>query len=310
MSAMLRNTAFAIATFALTVVPGTALGQAWVGVKGGLSLSMDYTYSPSDRIVETEGEVFEGPGTGSTNHTVAISTEYTPIENLAITAMIPIVTTKYHTSPDAVFAGHGSFDDGNHHTVLQDFKLTTRYMILNNSPIAFSPHVGISFPMSNYENLGYASAGRGLKQLHVGAGIGKYFTSGPVKNLYLHLLYEFSIVERYKTVFPETDDYGQNRSDVKFIAGYFVNDNIEINLGADYAKTHGGLDFLDYNDLPEWVQIHHDPILAESFLLVGGGVTYEPFEGFRFNFALRYWATGTNTRDGHIASIGFAWDII
>lgn len=315
-SSMIRNIIFAAALPVFAAAPGAAFGQAWVGVKNNLNLSLDYTYSPSDLIVETEGQVFDGPGIGSVNHSVTLAAEYTPIDKLAVTAAVPLVTTKYFPDPMSAFPGHGANDDGNFHSSLQDFKLITRYMVLDNSPIALSPHLGFSIPMANYETQGYASTGRGLKQLHMGLSVGKFFTEGPVQNFYVHLNYEFSLVEKYKTVFPETEAYGQNRSEVHGIVGYFISDKIEVNLGVDYRKTHGGLDFLAYGELPTWVQYHHDALLAESMLLAGAGATYEPMEGLRFNLGLRSFLSGTNTRapdaiyKPFIMTVGVSWDAI
>jgi hypothetical protein len=315
-SSMIRNIIFAAALLVFAAAPGVALGQAWVGVKNNLNLSLDYTYSPSDQIVESEGQAYDGPGIGSVNHSVTLAAEYTPIENLAVNASVPIVTTKYFPDAASVFPGHGANDDGNFHSSLQDFKMVARYMVLDNRPIALSPHIGFSIPMANYETQGYASTGRGLKQLHLGLSVGKFFTEGPLQSFYVHLNYEFSLAEKYKTVFPETEAYGQNRSDIHTIVGYFISDKIEVNLGADYRKVHGGLDFLDYAMLPEWVQYHHDALLAESMLLAGAGATYEPMEGLRFNLGLRSFLSGTNTRSPNavykpfIVTFGLSWDAI
>lgn len=316
---MLRISAFAITTCLLVAAPGTALGQAWVPVKNSLSASLDYTFGPSDRIIESEGfDPIDAPGLA--NHTVAIGAEYTPpIKNLAVSVTVPIVTTRYAPENDGDLPRHGRYDDGNFHSVLQDLRTVVRYQVLPNSIVALAPHVGVSVPMTDYETLGFAGAGRGLKQLHLGVGVGRYFTDGPLQNFYVHALFEYSKVERYKTAFIETEQYNQDRIDVKGIIGYFIMDQLEVNLGVDWRYSLGGLYFKDlfpnpddpdHVVAPDWVNQHHDPLLAEGFLLLGGGVTYEVIEGFRFNAVFRYWATGQNTRDTHVIGAGFSWDIM
>ena len=303
-----RITVFSIATIMLAMAPSSALAQAWVPVKHSLSASVDYTFGPSDRIIEEDGVSFSD--TRLNNHTVAIGAEFTPIDKLAVNLSIPIVTTRF--TEGTLYPPHGSYDDGEFHTVLQDARFTARYNVLN-SVVTVSPHIGTSIPMTDYETLGYAGAGRGLKQLHFGVAAGRYFTDGPLKNIYIHLLYEFSLVERYKTMFVETEQYGQNRSDLKFITGYFITDDLELNLGMDLRIAHGGLAFHDFQEddpPPRWIDAMHDPLLKEHFLLLGGGVTYEIMEGFRFNAVFRYWTWGENTRDTHIIGGGFSWDVM
>lgn len=310
---MLRISAFAMTTAMLWAAPQSALGQAWVPVKNSLSASLDYSYGPSDRVVES-GDAPDIDVPGLANHTVALGAEYTPpVKNLAVTVSVPIVTTKFDVDSfggGSFLLPHGSYDDGDFHTVLQDFRAILRYQVLPNNIVAVAPHIGISTPMSRYETLGFAGAGRGLDQLHLGVGIGRYFVEGPLANFYLHVLFEYTIGERYKTEFVETEEYNQNRMDLKGIIGYFINDNLEVNLGFDMRQASGGFEFVDFQDVPVWIQRYHDPLLKESFLLLGGGVTYEVIEGLRLNAVFRYWTTGENTRDTHILGGGVAWDIM
>lgn len=297
------------------LIERAAHAQAWVGFEGNsLTLGTDYTYAPSDRVIESEfnGELLFVSADVS-NHSVALSAEYTVIPKLAFSVTVPILTTHY-TLPaegeDPGFPAHGRYDDGNYHTVLQDLRVIGRYMVLFE-PLAVTPHLGFSMPMTNYETVGYAGAGRGLKQLHLGINAGKYFTSG-VPNLYVHGSYEFSLVERYETPFPETAEYGQNKSDVKGLIGYFITDDIEVNLGVDWRKPHGGLNFVDFNNdgVTEVVRDHHDGLLRESFLIAGLGASYQVNERFRVFAVTRFWITGENTRDVNVFGAGLTYDVL
>lgn len=288
--------------------------QAWVGPASSLSAALDYTYAPSDRVIEDEPLAETGDDIIS-NHSVALSAEYTPIERLGLQATVPIVTTRWQIpegggSAPGTFAPHGRYDDGKYHTVLQDFRFVGRYMVLEE-PVAISPHLGFSMPMTNYETVGFAGAGRGLKQLHLGASIGSFFVDGPLQNFYLHLSYEFSLVEGYETGFPETEEIGQNRSDLKALIGYFILDNLELNVGADMRIAHGGFRFEDFN--PNQLgprEYFHDALLAEEFFLLGGGLSYEVIEGLRLNALFRLWLTGKQTRDANVFGGGLSWDIL
>lgn len=308
-----------LSAFVMTVVglplQSARAQQAWVGPASSLSAALDYTYAPSDRVVEAEPP--PGPGVDDiSNHSVALSAEYTPIERLGLQATIPIITTHWaipegESMAPGIIAPHGRYDDGKYHTVLQDFRFVARYLALDHEYIAISPHVGFSVPMTNYETIGFAGAGRGLKQLHLGASLGTFFVDGPLQNLYLHFMYEFSLVEGYETGFAETEEVGQNRSDFKGLVGYYILDNLEVNIGADMRMPHGGFEFEDWNiDQPGALEYFHDALLAEEFFLLGGGLSYEVMDGLRLSALVRFWLTGAQTRDANVFGGGVTWDIM
>ena len=309
MSTASRIALILITIFLAGLSSRAALAQAWVGPKGGLSVALDYSYGSSNRVIEDPG-VDVPDNDYISSHTMALSSEYTPLDKLAFQALVPVVSSSY--TGNSGRPAHGRYDDGSLHTTLQDFRLTGRYMVLD-APFALSPYVGASIPMVDYETVGYAGAGRGLKQLHFGANIGKFFVSG-VPNLYLHGSYEFSLSERYETSFPETAEYGQNKSDLKGLVGYFITDKLDVNLAADWRIAHGGLEFHtwieDPEGTPDVVEYFHDPLLAEGFVLVGGGASYQAMERMRVSAFFRLFVRGHNTRDSNIVGLGVGWDIM
>lgn len=294
-------------SFLLIATAQTALAQqAWVDDPGGLSLSLDYSYSRSDKVIFEEEDDFINP---IFNHTAALGVEYTPIEKLGLLATIPIVATSYDYDPALTGTPpHGAYDDGNTHTVLQDFRLDARYMVLDDV-VTIAPHVSVSIPMTDYATTGYASAGRGLKMLIFGAALGKFFTSG-VPNLYLHGRYEFRWTERYETSFPETADYPQNKSFIEALIGYYVLDQLEVNLAGSMQIAHGGLEFVEYGDQPEAGKNFHDALLAEGFLHIGGGLSYQALEKLRVSAFVRFFIQGENTRNSDIFGLGLSWDVM
>lgn len=310
MSVSSRTALILLAMSAVGLSSRTAFAQAWVGPSGSLSVALDYSYGFSDQIIEEEvdNDVVSIPGSPIDNHTVAISGEYIPIEKLAIQATVPIVTSTFKGTNFDRLPPHGRYDDGGYHSTLQDFRLAARYMVLSD-PLAISPHLAVSIPMVDYETVGFAAAGRGLKQLHLGASLGKFFTSG-VPNLYVHGTYEFSLVEAYETGFPLTEEYGQNKSDIKLLVGYFITESLDINVAADMRLSHGGLRFLEFDDAPPEVQYFHDPLLAEEFLLLGAGVSYQLTETLRLSAFFRKWISGENTRDADVLGMGVGWDVM
>jgi hypothetical protein len=276
--------------------------QAWVGDPSSLSVSLDYSYSRSDDIIDESD--FVDP---IFSHTAALGVEYTPIEKLGLTATIPVVASSYdYQREPGNLPPHGRYDDGDTHAALQDFRLDVRYMVLDDV-VTISPHVSVSIPMTNYETVGYAAAGRGLKMLIFGAALGKYFTSG-VPDLYVHGRYEFRLTESFETAFPETAEYPQNKSFMDALLGYYILDNLEVNAAASLQLAHGGFDFADYDEEPLAAQEFHDALLAESFLHVGGGLSYQAMEQLRISAFVRFFMWGENTRNSDIYGLGMSWD--
>ena len=281
--------------------------QAWVGEPGSLSVSLDYSYSRSDKVLEGEGADAVFSVDPIFSHTPAFGVEYTPIERLALMATVPVVASSYDYTPgETDLPPHGRYDDGDTHAALQDFRLDVRYMVLD-SVVTISPHLAVSIPMSNYETQGYAAAGRGLKMLIFGAALGKYFTSG-VPNLYVHGRYEFRLTESYETLFPETAEFGQNKSFMDALLGYYIIDKLEVNAAASMQLAHGGFEFEDYGEASFPVQSFHDALLAESFLHVGGGVSYQALEKLRVSAFVRFFMWGENTRNSDVYGLSLSWD--
>lgn len=287
--------------------------QAWVGEPNSLSASLDYSYSRSNAIVEDyESDIGDTDQLVIFGHTASLAVEYTPIERLGLVATLPMVSSRVDNPPtegEPPVLPHGRYDDGNYHTTLQDFRLDARYMVLDDV-VTFSPHISVSIPVADYETVGFASAGRGLKMLIFGGAIGKYFTSG-VPNLYLHGRYEFRWTERYETSYQATADVPQNKSFMEALVGYYILDNLEVNLAGSMQLAHGGFNFHDWmsnstEQIP--LQYFHDALLAEQYLHVGGGVSYSPMEWLRVSAFVRFWMWGENTRNLDIYGLGVSWE--
>jgi hypothetical protein len=304
----IRATAFAAAGLLISslLLAGNADAQgAWVDPAGSLSGSLDYVMGPSNAIVETPDLEFEDEPIIS--HTISLGAEYTPIEDLAVEASLPLVLVKYQGDGES-FPPHGNYDDGDYHKTLQDFRLGARYQLLREI-VAFSPHIAGSIPVRDYENQGYASAGRRLKQLHLGASVGR--TLDPIlPNLFVHATYEFSLVEKLDAT-PETEEVGQNRSDLAFLLGYFFLDgDLSLDVGANWRIAHGGIEFTEYGDYAQSVQDYHDALLREEFILVGGDVGYKITDRFSVDATARFFVRGYNTRDSNIFGLGLTFAVL
>ncbi len=291
----------ASACVALVAAGRDARAQAWVDAKGTLEFGLDYNLGISDKVVVDKGP--DAPNAGATTHEFTLAGEYVPIPHLAVDVALPLVLIKYTGDKTAYpHPGGGSYDDGNIHTTLTDLRAGVRYQLLED-PLALSPHIAVSIPVANYETVGNAVAGRHLKALHLGLAVGRVLG----ESTYVQALYEFSIVEKYDRTM-DTSQFGQNRSDFTAAIGHkFLDQRLDLHVDVNGRVTHGGLNFSQFGSLPMDDQLYHDPILAESMLLVGGGVGYALTNDLGITAGARLFVTGSNTQNASVYVFGVTW---
>jgi len=305
------SAAIALGLIALGSVWTEARAQAWVGDKGALDLSFDYNLAVSDKVVVDQNDVgfkdFQDAGT--TTHQFTLGAEYVPVNKLAFNVSLPLAILKLTGDPtiNRHLGGScntiGCYDDGNLHATLTDLRAGARYQLLDE-PFALGASLALSVPVADYETVGAAVAGRHLKAAHAGLGIGKLLG----ESAYVHLLYEFSLVEKYDKT-AETKKHGQNHSDVAFTIGLRALDQrLDLHLDANGHWTHGGVNFSDFGPgLSANEMLYHDPILDEDMILVGGGVGYQISNQLVVNASARLFVDGQNTQNASVFALGFAY---
>ena len=293
--------AVASAVIALGMMAREARAQAWVGDQGALDLSLDYNFGTSSKVVTDTDEEFKDAGT--TTHQLTLGAEYVPIAKLAATVSLPLAFLKY-TGDKTLYPhpGGGSYDDGDTHATLTDLRAGVRYQLLEE-PVALSPHLAVSIPVADYETVGNTVAGRHLMALHAGLGIGRLITDAA----YVHVLYEFSLVEKYDQT-AGTKKHGQNHSDIALTLGYkLLDQQLDIHLDGNARITHGGVKFSEFNTLPADEQMYHDAILKEDIYLVGGGVGYQISNALALSLSARLFVAGSNTQNASVVALGATW---
>ncbi|HEX8109799.1 MAG TPA: hypothetical protein VF516_18840 [Kofleriaceae bacterium] len=279
-----------------------ARAQAWVEDKGTLELNLGYNLGISDKVIVDKGSDFADAGV--TTHEITLAAEYVPLEHLAVGVGLPMALLEYTGVKSAASAhpGGGRYDDGSLHATLTDLRAGARYQLLED-PLALAPHIAVSIPVASYETVGNAVAGRHLKALHLGLAVGRVFG----ESTYVHALYEFSIVEKYDRTM-ETAQFGQNRSDFTFTVGHkLLDQRLDLHVDVNGRVTHGGMNFSEFTMLPMNDQLYHDPILAETILLVGGGVGYQLTNALGINAGARLFVTGSNTQNANVYVFGITW---
>jgi hypothetical protein len=295
---------------ALVVLTGTAHAQgAWVNDPKSLTMTLGYQYVPSTAVIEKPGDgpMDSIPNRPTTNHIMSLSAEYVPFENLALEMSAPFAAVRYDGNPKT--AAHfppGKWDDGQFHYTPTDLRFGARYQLLDEPILAFSPYVAASLPMTNYETVGFATGGRNLRQLHFGASVGRSF--GPfLRNLFFTAGYEYTVSQKFDAT-PDTAKYNENRSDGEVQFGYVLLDgDLVINLAGNCRYQQDGIKF---ENAMHWTADElkfHDPILKESYIFYGGGVSYAINSSLTINVNARFFLHGYNTRDQTLYGLDLAW---
>lgn len=292
----------AVALLAISVTDAAA--QAWVGPQGSLDIDLDYNLGISDTVVTDDGNDF--PDAGTTTQQITLGAEYAPIPKLAVTVAIPFAMLKYTGDPNLYpHPGGGRYDDGDYHATLTDFRAGARYQVLEE-PVAISPSLAFSIPMADYESVGNTVGGRHLKALHAGISVGRVIGDAT----YVHLAYEFSLVEKYDRT-PETAQHSQNRSDLGFSVGHKLLDfKLDIHADLNMRRTHGGVSFSEFPTLSESELMYHDPILDEDILLLGGGVGYQLTDSLNVAATAALFVAGQNTQNANVFALSVGWSAL
>ena len=308
MTACRLGGATVIAIALVMVSPRLAHAQgAWTPPAKSLTVDFAYQYVPSTTVViNPDTDVADRE---TQNHIFMLGATYVPIEKLAVEVTVPFGLFKYKSM--ATHFPPGEWDDGKFHSSLTDLRVGARYQVLEEPRVALSPHIGVSIPLMDYEVIGFATGGRHLKTIHVGTSIGRSFDPY-VPNLYFAGTYEFSISER-SDLNEKTSDIKQRRSDISAEIGYlFLDGKLGINLAMNWRIAHSGVSFEDFA-MPGYdprLIAGHDPILAEEFIFVGGGVSYEVTEAITVAAVVRQFIRGYNTRDQDLYGLNVSWAAI
>jgi hypothetical protein len=226
-------------------------------------------------------------------------------DRVAIGIGLPWVATRYNGAaphPLADFSGPNPVDDGTWHSTAQDVRVDLRYNVTRNflnAGVVVTPFVGSVTPSHDYTDFAHAGFGRDLNEVQLGASVAKLFEQG-VPGLLLQGSYSYGVVE-------QVVDVSHNRSLASLEAAYFATPSLRLLALASGQVTHGGIDF--YGSAISRVLlttdqfIHHDQIVRENILTLGGGLSYS------LNESLDLFGSAMHTvaqRNGHALDLGLS----
>jgi hypothetical protein len=304
---VLRRGAFAV------VVAVSLLGFArsahaqqgpWAGDRHDIAVFAGFTYAPSPFLVETPTkEILNRP---TDNDTLTVGGVWVPIENLELEVQAPFEAVRYTgTVPHTPV---GKWDDGKWHYTPGDLRISAGYQILDEPYLAIMPYVAGTFPMANYQTIGFATAGRNLDQAHFGLSAGRSL-SPLLRHLILSGTFEFTLSETYDAN-AQTNAINQNRVDWFANLSYvFLDGDLIVGLAGTFREQLGGIEFTDFRNLPLSLTDYHDPILKEMWIFYGFNVSYRATRKLTVDAIVREFLHGYNTRFQDVYSLNLTWHI-
>lgn len=286
----------------LASVPSPVAAQAFTlpqGV-GAVTVAWQYVDNTGHRL--SDGFLRERGQSVTTSAIFELDYGFT--DRLSASFGIPYVFAKY---TGAMPAPSGLPVDacGCWHSAFQDFSLTARYR-LGNDTLALTPHVRYILPSHDYPYRGEAVVGRNLQETQVGASAGARL--GFLPKASVGASYSYSFVEK-------TTDVSIDRSLGVIDLGYALTRRLYVRAGGNWQRTHGGLRFGsvtgdpffppgEYNTPTRFVQ--RDRLGRTNFWQVGGGLSYSAGPADIFASISSY-VWGRDAHDGEIYTVGATW---
>ncbi|HKZ30945.1 MAG TPA: hypothetical protein VJ648_01160 [Vicinamibacteria bacterium] len=258
-----RREAWAGLALACFLCPAVVRGQAWLPPKGGGAVSLTLGHYAFDGHLAADGR--KDPFGGTRAESVWVEGIYALTDRLALSAGLPFVTTKLTGSfPEGVALG--PLDDGDYHGDFQDVRFELAFNLLPGD-LGITPFVGLGVPSHEYEYVGEAVPGKGLREVLVGLAAGRSL-SPLLPRAYVHARYAYAFVETVDEDVPNLD-----RSNLDAELGYQASSRLLTRVLARWQVTHGGLDLEDMRHHPDFFRAH-DRAARTNYFNLGLGAAF------------------------------------
>jgi hypothetical protein len=246
------------------LAPALAHAQAWLPPKGGGAVSMTLGHYSFDGHFDGDGN--REPFGGTRAESIWVEGTYSLTDELAISVGLPFIATKLTGSfPEGVPLGPLD-KDRKYHGDFQDFRFELGFGLVQGD-FGVTPFVALGIPSHEYEYVGEAVPGKGLREVLVGLAAGR--TLSPLlPQAYLHARYSYAFVE---TVDPEVDTLDRSNLDAEL--GYEPVSRLLLRVLARWQVTHGGLDLADMRSHPDFFRTH-DRAARTNYFNLGLGASF------------------------------------
>jgi hypothetical protein len=236
--------------------------QPWVPPRGEGTVSVTY----QNYYVVGHYDVQGRTNTNGATHAKALAAEVDVglTDAIALTISLPYIATKY-TGPEEYVVGGipthpGPLDDRRYHGTFQDMRLEARYVAWAGR-VAIAPFAGVAIPTHDYVTHGEAVAGRGRRELQIGASAGADLNR-LLPRTYVHGRYALAAAERIHG-FPSI------KSNIDVEGGFDLSTRISLRGVASWQVRHKGPTIAELF-AHDW--LGHDRFMVASYFHVGGGI--------------------------------------
>jgi hypothetical protein len=257
--------------------------QAWLLPKneGLVSLSYQNTsvrdHAFSTGIPADVGHIF--------SDAIRLDLDYSITNRLAISVGLPYIFAKY-----TGLKPHPTWVDTSqtYHSTFQDFSVDIRYNVTQR-PVFFTPFFNAVIPSHSYEYFAHSAVGADMRQLKVGANIGRRLN--PIlPRAYIQVRYAYTFAEQIDGVTP-------NSSTVDAQLGYFLSRHFSVLGLAQWIHTYDGVSQrfgLPEIGLSDEEFRRHDQISRVGLLDAGAGFARSIGDSWQIYASLAHSVEGRN----------------
>jgi hypothetical protein len=282
-------------------VPAPAHAQAWPAPAGAGSVTLSTQVIDNTGHRLSDGFLLQDGKSRSAG--AGLDVDFALTDRLAVSLGLPYVAAKFigPGPPPLVFRPVDRCRCWN--SAWQNVNAAVRYTVINGV-VALTPSLTVVVPSHNYEWLGEAVVGFGLRELRLAVDAGVRLEQVSPR-LAISTRYQYAAVE-------DVLDVPNNRSNASLTLSYLLSERLSVRSGASWQRTHGGLRF---GSLPGAALVvpgeantaerffQHDRLLRDNHWHVGGGVTYSLPRVDVFASYLQFVA-GTDTHAGKALTLG------
>jgi hypothetical protein len=283
------------ATFAiLSIVSATAAAQV-VAPAGTVDVTLVvqqvhiHAHSDATGAVRDDGPWNIDLRAVSTTLTV----EYSVTDRVGFGLSVPYIQSRYegpNPHPGVIV------DDGSMHGSLQDLQLDARYALVRGEFVV-TPFAGFRVPMRDYETMGHAAPGRGLREIEMGVAAGRHLLPFiPDAVVGANVSYTRS---------EAVEEIRVNRTNADVQLGYGVTSRLFVRGFAAWQRSHGGVDV----PLPPTHHLfhHHDQLARANYTRAGAGVSVSLTDDVTLQLGYAEVLRSVNSHMGRAVSVGTSW---
>ena len=268
-------------------------GQAWTPGRGEGQVTVTYeNLYVRDHFDYQGNRFFAGP---IRTNTVVSTFELGITDKLTLDSQLFHVTSKYEGFVGPV--PHGPPDTGVYHPQFQDAVIGVRYN-LTSRHLFVTPFVAAGIPTHHYETRGHTAVGRDLRELQVGAYVGRDLEE-IIPRTYFQARYSYAFVQN-------VDQFGLNRSNFDWEVGYYAKPRVSLRFTGAWQYTYSGIRYPLDQDVTDFHELH-DRAAKSGFLRFGGGATITLTKNFDLHLDAGNTFRGYTTHGARGLSVGISW---